>query len=310
MKQRMIWRSVLVSLAAAILAVVPASGTEALEGSYLGQVNGDRFEFYEDGTVIHDGVEGTYLISEDQLTILSEGYAYRYIFELIENKLLLFSLDGNGYVYNRFNPEEAISDIRHASVGDIVLLGTYEQDNDRADGKEPIEWLVLEKEESKVLLVSKYALDSASYHSTSGSVTWEESAIRSWLNQKFYFEAFSAEDQKMILSSDVPADQNDEYGSNSGNATVDKVFLLSAKEAEQLFASDEERTCKPTELAVSKGTYINRDTGCCWWWLRTSGGSNELAARVYSGGSVDYAGRHVECDKDGIRPAVWIDLAL
>ena len=46
---------------------------------------------------------------------------------------------------------------------ETVLFGSYEQDGDAANGKEPIEWLVLARDGDKALLLSKYALDHQSF---------------------------------------------------------------------------------------------------------------------------------------------------
>lgn len=53
---------------------------------------------------------------------------------------------------------EEIWQIKNAEVGDIFKFGSYEQDNDTSNGKEDIEWLVLEVKDGKALLISKYAL--------------------------------------------------------------------------------------------------------------------------------------------------------
>ena len=53
-----------------------------------------------------------------------------------------------------------INIIRKASIGDYVTFGMYEQDNDKSNGAEAIEWQVLDKKDGKVLLLSKYALDA------------------------------------------------------------------------------------------------------------------------------------------------------
>ena len=42
---------------------------------------------------------------------------------------------------------ETVSRLSRAQAGDIVWFGNYEQDNDSDNGKEPINWIVLEKEE-------------------------------------------------------------------------------------------------------------------------------------------------------------------
>ena len=68
--------------------------------------------------------------------------------------------------------------LEQAEVGEKVIFGTYEQDNDISDGKEDIEWIILEKKDGKAYLVSKYVLDNKKY----GSVYWNASSIRKWLN--------------------------------------------------------------------------------------------------------------------------------
>ena len=55
-----------------------------------------------------------------------------------------------------YNQKIALSDV---SVGSIIKYGYYEQDNDLSDGKEEIEWLVLNKTGNKVYVISKYVLD-------------------------------------------------------------------------------------------------------------------------------------------------------
>jgi uncharacterized repeat protein (TIGR02543 family) len=67
-----------------------------------------------------------------------------------------------------------------------LLFGTYEQDNNLANGAEDIEWLVLEKKDGKALLLSKYALVTKPYNEEDTDVTWESCTLRSWLNGEFY----------------------------------------------------------------------------------------------------------------------------
>lgn len=43
------------------------------------------------------------------------------------------------------------------AVHDTILFGTYEQDNDASNGREKIQWLVLEIEDNRALLISKDA---------------------------------------------------------------------------------------------------------------------------------------------------------
>ena len=88
-------------------------------------------------------------------------------------------------------------------IGDTIEFGTYEQDNDESDGKEPIEWIVLEKEDGCVFLISEYCLEYRAYNTDSEDVTWENSALREWLNDNFIDEAFSSEEKEMIITQTV-----------------------------------------------------------------------------------------------------------
>ena len=100
--------------------------------------------------------------------------------------------------------EDAISDafadeVPPTEKGDVVYFGSYEQDNDFTNGKEPIEWLVVRIQDGKALLLSKDVLDYQQYHSAHASITWEECAIRAWLNDSFLNAAFTIEEQAQLL---------------------------------------------------------------------------------------------------------------
>lgn len=194
-------------------------------------------------------------------------------------------------------------------VGDIVMFGSYEQDNSQTDGNEPIEWLVLEKEDGKALIISRYALDVMRYHELPEDVTWETCNLRNWLNNVFYQEAFSAGEQCLIKESVVTSEDNNVFFTNSGNDTQDKIFLLSTSEAEDLFLSDKERKCEATEYAEAQGAYINDKTGKVLWWLRSPGRDNSDAMRVSHDGSISYGGYSVDSEYICVRPVCWVTIA-
>lgn len=194
-----------------------------------------------------------------------------------------------------------------ASVGDNIFFGSYEQDGDTSNGKEDIEWLVLAKENGKLLVISKYALDCQPYNSSDTDTTWEECSLRAWMNDDFLNNAFSADEQSKIVATNVSADKNPEYITDPGNATTDKVFLLSITEAEKYFSSVSARQCKPTKYAIANGASVYNDDNC-WWWLRSPGNTQHNAAGVKHGGSVHYYGNSVDRGDDCVRPALWIDL--
>ncbi len=198
--------------------------------------------------------------------------------------------------------------LKVAEVGDTVYFGTYEQDNDTSNGKEKIEWQVLANENNRVLVISKYGLDCQQYNIARTDVTWESCTLRAWLNETFLNSAFSSSEQAAIAQTTVTADKNPEYDTDPGNATTDKVFLLSIDEANKYFSSSSARQCKPTAYAVANGASESGSGNC--WWLRSSGYHQDYAAIVlnFSFGSVDDSGSYVNFDTYAVRPAMWIDL--
>ena len=198
--------------------------------------------------------------------------------------------------------------LQNAKRGNYITFGAYEQDNNTSNGKEDVEWLVLEVRDGKALVISKYALDCKPYDTSHTDVTWETCALRKWLNNDFLGSAFSAVEKAMIPTVTVSADKNPEYSTNPGNATQDQVFLLSITEANKYFNSDSERKCKPTDYAVAHGAYVNSGNGNCWWWLRSPGHDQLRAAYVLGDGYVDENGLNVDIDSGAVRPALWIDL--
>ncbi|MEE3423854.1 MAG: DUF6273 domain-containing protein, partial [Succinimonas sp.] len=149
-------------------------------------------------------------------------------------------VNGTRYTPMLFNPESV-------KKGCYIKFGNYPQQN--SNTKEPIEWLVLEVNEKDALLVSRYGLDCKQYHHERVSMTWEQCDLRKWLNHDFLKDAFSPEDQRRIMLSEVVNDDNREYRTRGGNNTRDRVFCLSLAEAERYFKNDAERRCRPTALA-------------------------------------------------------------
>lgn len=194
-----------------------------------------------------------------------------------------------------------------ASVGDVVLFGSYEQDNNTSNGKEDIEWLVLAKEDNRILLISRYALDCQQYNTSRTSATWETCSLRKWMNNTFLSTAFNAGEKMMIPSVTVSADKNPSYYTSPGNSTTDQVFLLSITEANKYFSSDSARQCQGTAYCYAQGAY-KASNGNCWWWLRSPGCYSVSAAYVYVVGSVNDLGYFVDYDNVAVRPALWVNL--
>ncbi len=194
------------------------------------------------------------------------------------------------------------------SVGDVVYLGSYEQDGNTANGREPIAWQVLAVQGDQALLLSRYGLDRQLYHQTLQQVAWSACDLRTWLNGSFLDTAFTPMEQTVILQNRVGASSNPQGSALPGSDTWDRVFLLSVQEAEAYFVSNEARACQPTAYTKSLGAYLNPNTGACWWYLRTPGTESAFVAGVQTFGDVTYEG--IEVTEPGcVRPAIWIRLS-
>ena len=190
----------------------------------------------------------------------------------------------------------------NCKVGDFVEFGKYPVDN-----SEKIRWLVLEVKGAKALLLSEKAVDCRKYHNTKEDVTWKTCDLRGWLNKEFLANAFDDQELVAIQMVTVSADRNPEHRSDPGQATQDKVFLLSIAEVNRYFSDNESRQCEPSETAIANGAYISEE-GRCWWWLRTAGYRQDTAAFVRGGGSVSESGDDVEDVIFAVRPAIYVNI--
>jgi len=195
-----------------------------------------------------------------------------------------------------------------AETGSFVIFGTYEQDDNTADGKENIEWIVLTKEDKRILLISRYALDCQMYNKSdeSESITWEDCSVREWLNETFMNTAFSEDERALIPELTVNADNNPSFDVSPGNSTTDRVFLLSILEVQKYFGSDNARVCLGT--AYCNAHRDKHETDNCSWWLRSPGNYSSTVAYINDGGSIINGGIRANYRYNAIRPALWINL--
>lgn len=198
--------------------------------------------------------------------------------------------------------------LEEAKIGDVVIFGAYEQDNNWFNGKEPIEWIVLDKEDGRVLLLSQYVLDSKPYHEDNVDITWEGCSLRGWLNSKFYKTAFNQKQQKQIMETLIVNSDNlkGDTPTPGGNSTYDKIFLLSLDEIGKYTGTDTERIAHPTLYAHEEGCSYCNDSESANWWLRSPGPDAYSAAYVYDDGVVGGGGDDVCRDDIGVRPALLV----
>lgn len=222
----------------------------------------------------------------------------------------------------------------YAVMYDVVTLGTYEQDNNTDNGKEPIEWIVLERDGNKALVISRYVLDAVPFVKGFGSAGWEKSSIRTWLNKTF-MDCFTDSEKSKILESFVPSKEQTTITDEAGNVitpdvpgTNDRVFLLSDFEVNKYLTDDadtwgDEAYAQATAYAAAKGVWVltqeryavlgyteetvsKKMIGSGWWWLRSPGLDAAKTQDVDTQGNIRVNGHDNGESHDGIRPAMWI----
>ena len=182
----------------------------------------------------------------------------------------------------------------------VIYFGGYEQDNNAANGPEPIEWYILEEKDGKALLISKKIIDNEKFDTTASETTWETSSIRKWLNSTFISSAFTQEEQDLILTSTIQnmrADNSGEWRKTEAADTEDKVFLLSYSEYMKYLQLDEEMNPEVTKYANSRGNCYNI-------WLR-SPGKDRKETQYYCLGKTD---SNPATNSNAVRPAIWINI--
>ena len=191
--------------------------------------------------------------------------------------------------------------------GDVIIENTKYHKTEKDYFKyEPIKWRVLQSENGEAFLLSDVILDKQLYNENDKYVTWEKSSLRAWLNKKFIKRAFIDEEREKINITEIINQDNPVYGTEGGNNTFDKIFLLSLSEVSEQqdgekygFLDDEIRACGKSDFSK---------TGS-WWWLRSPGYASDSAAVVSSRGWVARSGRDVYYFYDGVRPALHLNLS-
>ena len=245
---------------------------------------------------------------------------------------------------NTEEPEPATTEaletvvLKDAKIGDIVQMGTYEQDGD-AETEDPICWDVLDKDGDAVLLISYDVIAYQRFSDSRKCVIWEDSEIRTWLNQEFYAEAFDEEEQASIRETTLENPSTVGFAAHvdpSGDVQVresrpdtkDKIFLLSWKEAEQYYGNRltdasvlgrrpsravlQKRKAIFTDLIIEElpamypySRHLPDGTERLPWMLRSTG------MKDYTIFVIGYEGKWDQDYPDsynGVRPAMWVNV--
>ena len=197
---------------------------------------------------------------------------------------------------------------------DCIYFGNYYQSN--SSTKEPIKWRVLSVNGNDAFLLADQNLDAKPYNEEDTDVTWATCTLRTWLNDAFLNTAFTSAEQAAIKNTTVVNDDNPYYGTEGGENTTDKVYLLSIAETSntaygfngEFNTSSNTREAKNTAYAKECGAWETYEGNGCWW-LRSPGDNSRSASDVYSGGYGDDTGGTVDIDGGAVRPALHLNLS-
>ena len=207
---------------------------------------------------------------------------------------------------------------------------------------EPIKWRVLNVNGTDAFLLADKGIDGQRYNTALVDVTWETCTMRSWLNGydsssnsygrdytklNFINTAFTSSERSAIKTTEVVNDDNIDNGTEGGNDTSDKIFLLSENEVYNSSAAlsygfvksrstdDEARRSKSSTFAKAMGVESSTSSsyiGNCKWWLRSPGSGTGTAVYVNESGYPDKYGNLggvVYYDDNAVRPALHLSLS-
>ena len=178
---------------------------------------------------------------------------------------------------------------QRASRGDTVNFGVWEQDGDASNGKEAIDWLVIDYDDKnkRVLLLSVDILHSSAFGSSSN---WKQSEILTWLNGDFIDGAFTSAEKAFLITNLF--EELDEEG-NVISASSSKLTLPSAEDCEDYISDILDRK--------AEGAGENE------WWLRTAADEDGKVLYVTDNGRIAELGAEAS-ESYGVRPMMWVKL--
>ena len=246
--------------------------------------------------------------SEKPLDTLS---SYKRVIQYADSELRAEIESYNKTIINRIAKEE--EQVKNLPKGSIYFFGGYD-------------WRVLDVQKGKALLLIENELASRQYHRSKESITWEKCIRRKYLNNEFY-DIFTDEEKAMIAETKVVNNNNPWYGTEGGNDTVDKIFLLSVEEVMK-YLGDSGDLGNRKGWYWEDGKYMLKDGNgwlindgynseritknargeAVWWWLRSPGGISSYATFIYNDGTINLNGNRVDVGSYGIRPALWLNL--
>ncbi|MBQ2819619.1 MAG: hypothetical protein IJF14_04470 [Clostridia bacterium] len=212
-------------------------------------------------------------------------------------------------------------------VGDLVTIGTFEQDADTSNGEEMLVWRVIANDNGKLFLLSEFALETRPLNDDfDNPFTWETCSLREYLNGEFLNSNFTDAEKQIIMTvtnqtADCPGStwEDSEPFIEGGNDTEDKIFLLSTEEYDKYLYHLLDNVIDKLNAACAYTSYA-KETGLktpsigggynpfwCRWLLRSPGSTDFRKSHVDLRGSYTEYGIITWTTSYAIRPAMWVD---
>lgn len=165
--------------------------------------------------------------------------------------------------------------IRNVKLGGVVSFGKTK-------------WIVLDRQNDRALLAKYMSDNKHPFHDKKEDVTWERCSLRNYLNGEFLMEFFSETERAIIADTKVMNQKNPEFGTDGGNNTTDKIFLLNETEYE-----------KYRKRLKAKAKTMR---------LRTPG--KDATSTTYVSALEEVVTYGFPADKNGacIRPVMWVEV--
>lgn len=208
--------------------------------------------------------------------------------------------------------------MKHLEIGSTLMFGG-------------LEWNVLDIKNDSALILTKHIIEQHAYHDAYVDVTWENCALRQYLNRDFY-NRFSDIEKQKIIPTQIENLDNQWYGTKGGLDTVDYVFLLSIEEVACRYFGDSSGNLyhprknkrywferKDANNPKRSAGFEGEDGYVWWWWLRSPGRNNIKAVYIHGDGNIGIQGNNIfkgnvggpfrnGDGQGGVRPALWIKL--
>lgn len=196
------------------------------------------------------------------------------------------------------------------AVGKSLFLGKMDLDNEKENGLENIEWIVLDINGGKALLISKYVLFLKPFNNKPVQITWEKSPLRKYLNEDFIMNSFTDDERNMIMQTTVLAEWNQSNANrekyNPGKNTIDRIFIPSYKEIVKYFNGVVESSV--LDIAYSETVETSTYNGASVFWVLRNPGLLPGCMSCVIGHKIQCDGLTINFANTGVRPCMWIKI--